>query len=115
TTQSNTDGSHTNMFVMRLDQNADVIWARTYGTTNANSQGVRVFNKPGGAGGGFIAVGTSSSGGAGFEDGWVVDLDDSGHIHNQLLIGRQFYDDGRFFTFTNNLIVFGGVAGRIGG
>jgi hypothetical protein len=62
----------------------------------------------------MFAVGTSTV--RGFEDGYIVNFNyETGTIQGQLLLGRDFYDDGRFFTVTNNGIIFGGVAGSIGG
>lgn len=111
TAQSNTDGNHTNMFVMRMNKEASPIWGKTYGSPTTNSTGLHVFATPFG----MFGIGTHEPGGPNME-GYVVNFNDtSGAIENQLLIGRPFYDDGRFFTVGNNAIIFGGVAGSIGG
>ncbi|MDB5228158.1 MAG: hypothetical protein JWN78_2351 [Bacteroidota bacterium] len=110
-TQANTDGSHTNMFVSRFDKEATPRWSRTYGTPGNNSTGVHIFSTPMG----LFGVGRYEPGGFNI-DGYLVNINDStGAIEGQLTIGRPFFDDGSFVTFTNNAIVFGGTAGSIGG
>ena len=100
------------MFVIRTDNNAQPKWMKTYGTPFGNSMGLRVVSLLGDA---YIAVGSSDVGGPGSNDGYIMNFDGDGNILNQLLIGNQFYDDGRFFRITNSYIIFGGLAGSTSG
>ena len=108
-TRVNSDSAkYWKMFVIRTDKQANPLWMKTFGFPYGNDVGLRVIQlEPGN----FIAIGYSGSGGKGRNDAYIVNFDDSGVIHNQLLIGDTGDDDGRFFTVAHNQIIIGGVAG----
>ncbi|MDB5228157.1 MAG: hypothetical protein JWN78_2350 [Bacteroidota bacterium] len=108
-TRVNSDSAkYWKMFVIRTNKQASPLWMKTYGFPYGNDVGLRVIQlEPGN----FIAIGYSGSGGNGRNDAYIVNFDDSGMIHNQILLGGAGDDDGRFFTFAHNQIIIGGVAG----
>ncbi|MDB5228156.1 MAG: lipoprotein [Bacteroidota bacterium] len=112
-TKANGDGNHTKMVIIKLDNSADPVWMKTYGFPFSNEVGLRLFSIPGF---GMIGIGYSGSGGAGMNDAYIVNFDETtGAVSNQLLIGAAGDDDGRFFVVNNNHIIIGGNTGSTSG
>ncbi|OLD11308.1 MAG: hypothetical protein AUI93_04795 [Crenarchaeota archaeon 13_1_40CM_3_52_10] len=78
----------TDAWLLKLDENGNVQWQKTYGGTaidHALSVGLT-------SDGGFIVAGTTNSFGAGFVDAWVFKVDESGNVQWQKTYGGPGID-----------------------
>jgi len=78
-----------NFWAIKLDKSGDILWEKAYGGDDydmLNSIAPTDDN-------GFIAAGCTSSYGAGFQDFWIIKLDQTGEIEWQNAYGGQSTDD----------------------
>ncbi len=78
----------TNVWVVRLDSNGEILWQKTYGGP-VFDYGKSISPTPDG---GYIAAGETDSFGAGSRDIWVLKLDAMGNILWQQTYGGNDYD-----------------------
>ncbi len=72
----------------KIDSSGALVWQRAYGGPNDDSFN-SIISTPGG---GYLAVGTTNSAGAGDDDAWAVKLDESGFVEWQKTYGCAFVD-----------------------
>jgi len=79
-----TDGAGTaSMYVLKLDSNGGIEWQKIYG--GCNREKCRSIQQT--RDGGYIAAGFTESYGAGYDDMWVLKLDESGNVQWQETYG----------------------------
>lgn len=81
-------GAESDAWLMKLDQNAAIVWQKKYGGTATDylTFGVEV------SGGGYLAIGQTSSFGRGSEDVWLISVDASGNVRWQRAYGGTGID-----------------------
>jgi hypothetical protein len=88
TTSSFGEGSY-DLWILKLDQDGTVIWDKTYGGKNEESEYFRYIPIEQTSEGGFIVAGSTKSFGAGDDDFWVLKLDADGSIVWQKTYGTS--------------------------
>jgi hypothetical protein len=73
------------VWVVKLNQNGDITWERTYGGAG-DDEAISIDET---SDGGYIVAGETTSFGAGLTDMWVLRIDSSGHISDCLPIGSS--------------------------
>jgi len=96
-TQSLGNGG-SDLFLVKVDSTGEVQWFKTYGSSG-NEAGFHVVQD---SDGGYIAVGSSDSGGSGLTDAYLVKTDSSGNLQGQLLIGGTGDDAARRILLTSS-------------
>jgi hypothetical protein len=79
TTSSFGEGSY-DLWVLKLDENGTVVWDKTYGGKDEESEYFRHIPIEQTSDGGYIVAGSTKSFGAGDDDFWVLKLDPNGSI-----------------------------------
>ncbi len=75
--------------VIKLDQTGNISWQKTYG----GSENDEAFSIQQTTDGGFIVAGYTFSFGTGYNDMWILKLDQTGNISWQKTYGGSDYDD----------------------
>ena len=97
--------SSSDALIIKLDSNGDIIWQKKYGGDDSDSiASIRETTD-----GGYIAVGSTNSFGAGGYDIWVLRLDSSGNISWQKTYGGTYDDESACIWLTaDSRYVIGG-------
>ncbi|WP_148206273.1 NHL repeat-containing protein [Thermococcus gammatolerans] len=86
------------VWVLRLDENGNVKWQKTYGGKGYDvARSVAIAEN-----GDIIVVGGTESFGAGKADVWVLRLDENGNVKWQKTYGGSSYDWGHAVAITDN-------------
>ncbi len=85
-------------WVLRLDENGNVKWQKTYGGIK-NDVAVSVGTL---SNGNIVVVGGTKSFGAGSADVWVLCLDENGNVKWQKTFGGKYYDTGEAVAIDSN-------------
>ena len=80
---SSTGAGKKDVWVLKLDEDGNVEWQKTYG----GAEDDEAFSVVEATGGGFVVAGQTSSSGAGKKDVWVLKLDDDGIVEWQKAYG----------------------------
>ncbi|WP_088857970.1 PEGA domain-containing protein [Thermococcus profundus] len=85
-------------FVMKLNPDGSLAWAKTYGgSKNDSASAVAIANN-----GDIIVAGWTESFGAGGKDVWVLKLDENGSIKWQKTYGGEYDDEAHAVTIAPN-------------
>jgi uncharacterized delta-60 repeat protein len=89
---------NTDAWVLRLDENGDVKWGKTYGgSDNDGASGVAIAPN-----GDIIVVGDTKSFGAGGYDLWVLRLNGEGNVRWEKTYGGKYGEEARAITLADN-------------
>ena len=77
------------LWILKLDEDGNVIWQKTYGGGSADN----AFSVNQTSDGGYVVAGSTATYGAGYDDIWVLKLDSSGNITWQKAYGGSDQDE----------------------
>lgn len=93
--------------VIKIDEDGDVVWERTYGGSEPDVANSIVQNGEGG----YLVAGYTESSGAGDEDFWVFEIDAQGEMAWERTYGTQERDAARALAHTDGGFVLAGYSG----
>eukprot|EP00353_Schmidingerella_taraikaensis_P002266 CAMPEP_0185597792 /NCGR_PEP_ID=MMETSP0434-20130131/81588_1 /TAXON_ID=626734 ORGANISM="Favella taraikaensis, Strain Fe Narragansett Bay" /NCGR_SAMPLE_ID=MMETSP0434 /ASSEMBLY_ACC=CAM_ASM_000379 /LENGTH=493 /DNA_ID=CAMNT_0028226607 /DNA_START=39 /DNA_END=1520 /DNA_ORIENTATION=+ len=98
------------VLLMEMDQNGDLLWAKTYGSFG-NERIAEIEPK----GEGFVLFGSSNSAsmnaavGNGSQDYWMYEINEDKEVVHEYLFGASGFDEGVTFTLVNDgSVIMGG-------
>jgi hypothetical protein len=86
------------IWVLKLDETGNVLWQKTYG--GANYDMAKSIQQT--LDGGYIAAGYTESFGAGYDDAWVLKLDETGNVLWQKTYGGTQDEEAKFIQQTSD-------------